>query len=87
MAPRFSDTNPEAEKVQVAGLRSLSPWRKLEMASDLTMAARQLALAGLRGRFPAASPAELRRRLATLCLGPKLAAKVYGPEPDPPSMS
>ena len=86
MAQRFSDTHPEAEKVQIAGLRSLPPWRKLEMVSDLTMTARKLALAGLRERFPAASPEELHRRLATLCLGPELATKVYGHEPDPPTM-
>jgi hypothetical protein len=86
MTRNLTDTHPEAEKVQIAGLRSLAPWRKLEMVSDLTMAARKLALAGLCERFPAASPEELHRRLATLCLGPKLATKVYGPEPDPPTM-
>ncbi len=56
------------------------------MVSDLTMAARKFALAGLRERFPNADPEELRRRLATLCLGSELATKVYGPEPDPPTM-
>jgi hypothetical protein len=50
------------------------------------MTSRRLALAGLRERFPNASESELRRRLATLLLGPELAAKVYGPEPDPPTL-
>ena len=48
---------------------------------------RRLALAGLRERFPEASPEELRRRLATVLLGPELATKVDGPEPEPPTMS
>lgn len=86
MATRFSDTSPEAEKVQLEGLRRMPHWRKLQIVSDLTMAARQFALAGLRNRFPHASPEELRRRLGTLCLGRELATKVYGPEPDPPTM-
>ena len=51
------------------------------------MAMRQVALAGLRERFPSATPQELRRRLATILLGPQLATKVYGPEPDPPTVA
>lgn len=85
MTLRVSDTHPEAEKIQIAGLGALPVWRKLEIVSDLSMAVRQAALAGLRERFPDAVPEELRRRLATLCLGPRLATKVYGPEPDPPT--
>ena len=80
-----SDTHPDAERVQMEGLRALSPWRKIELACELTESARKVSLAGLRGRFPNASEQELQRRLATLCLGADLAAKVYGPEPDPPT--
>jgi len=76
----LSDTHPDAEKVQIQGLRAMPVWRKLLLVSDLTVTARQLALAGLRQRFPSAGPAELNRRLATLCLGPELATKVCGPE-------
>ncbi len=86
MLPTLSDTHPDAEKVQIEGLRAMPVWRKLVMVSDLSMAARLLALAGLRQSFPGASLAELDRRLATLCLGPELATKVYGPEPDPPTL-
>jgi hypothetical protein len=46
---------------------------------------RKLAVAGLRERFPGASPEELHRRLAFLLLGPELASKIYGSEPDPPT--
>jgi hypothetical protein len=85
MLPTLSDTHPDAEKIQIEGLRAMSLWRKLVIVSDLSMTARRFALAGLRQRFPGASLAELDRRLATLCLGPELAAKVYGPEPPAPT--
>jgi hypothetical protein len=85
MMPTVSDTHPDAEKVQIEGLRTMPLWRKLLIVNDLSMAARKLALGGLRQRFPNASPTQLDRRLATLCLGPELATKVYGPEPDTPA--
>jgi len=40
---------------------------------------KQLALAGLRARYPNSSESELKRQLADLFLGAELAAKVYGP--------
>jgi hypothetical protein len=39
-------------------------------------------LSGLRQRYPQATPEELRR-LADLLLGPELAARAYGPLPEP----
>ena len=86
MQPAISDTNPEMERVHIEGVRSLPAGRKLEMVSELTSTVRQLALAGLRARFPGATAGELHRRLATLCLGAQLAEKVYGPEPSPPTV-
>jgi hypothetical protein len=85
MTPKISDTSPEAERMQWAGLGSLSAWQKVELVSELIMNVRQLAFARLQERFPESSTEELRRRLATLCLGRELAEKVYGPEPDPPT--
>jgi hypothetical protein len=79
----FSDTHPDAERVQIRILRSMPSWQKFKLINDMIVTSRQLALAGLRERFPGAGEQELRRRLATLLLGPELAAKVYGPEPDP----
>ena len=83
---RLTDTSADAERVQIEILRSMPPWRKLRLWNDLNMAMRQVALSGLRERFPSAPPEELRRRLATLLLGPELATKAYGPEPDPPTI-
>ena len=73
------DTAPEIETVLFKLWRETPTWRKLEMLEDLNRAARQLALAGLRRRFPDASPAVLRRHLADILLGAELAEQVYGP--------
>ncbi len=75
------DTSPEAEVVLFKLWREAPAWRKLEMMEGLNRAARQLALIGLRQRFPDASPEELWRRLATIALGEELATRVYGPIP------
>ena len=86
MAKRYSDTDPQIEKVQIKILRAMPDWRKFQLLNDMIITGRKLALAGLRERFPNASQDELRRRLATLLLGRQLAMEVYGPEPDPPTI-
>jgi hypothetical protein len=75
----ITDTDPEAERVLTELLRKAPPWRKLEMLEDLNRTAKQLAMVGLRARFPGATEAELKRHLADLLLGPELAEKAYGP--------
>lgn len=75
------DTRPEAERVLIELLRVAPPARKLEMMLSANRTGRLLALAGLRERHPTESPADLRRRLADVWLGPELAAKAYGPLP------
>lgn len=75
----LDDTNPRARQVQVELLRAMPVWRKVQLWGELNEAARQLALSGLRSRFPQADEAELKRRLADLLLGPELAERVYGP--------
>ena len=86
MATQLTDTSADAERVQIEILRSMPSWRKFQLWNDLNMAMRHVALAGLRERFPSATPQELRRRLATILLGVELAARAYGPEPDPPTI-
>ena len=86
MPSTLSDSHPDVEKMQVAILRSMPSWRRFRLVSDLIVTGRKLALAGLRERFPGATAAELQRRFATLILGAELANKVYGPEPDPPTL-
>jgi hypothetical protein len=75
------DTDPAAERVLIDLLRNASPTQKIRMMESANRAARALALTGLRERHPNDSPAQLRRRLADLLLGPELAAKAYGPLP------
>jgi hypothetical protein len=74
-----SDTTPEAERLQVQGLRQMPPWRKMALVGEMNRTVCALALAGLRQRFPDETPAVRRRRLADLLLGPELAARAYGP--------
>lgn len=76
-----SDTDPEAERIQMEIYRRMPAWRKIELIVGANETARQLALAGLRTRHPEAGPEEIRRRLFGLLLGEDLATEVYGPLP------
>lgn len=78
MTALFPDTHPKMEALQIQLWRQASPTRKMNMLAQLNASARMLALTGLRQRFPQASEAELRRKLADLLLGEELARKVYG---------
>ncbi len=82
MSGLYSDTDPEVEALQIELWRQASPTHKMNMLAQLNVSARRLALAGLRARYPQASEAELRRRLAALLLGEDLAREVYGDLPD-----
>lgn len=78
MSALFPDTHPKIEALQIELWRQASPTRKMQMLAQLNAAARTLALAGLRARYPQANESELRRRLAGLLLGEETACKVYG---------
>ena len=73
------DTHPEIERMQIERMRQMPSWRKIELVGDMNETVRALALAGLRQRYPGDTPAQRRRRLADLMLGPELAARIYGP--------
>ncbi len=78
MSGYYSDTHPKMEALQIKLLQEVPSWQKMEMLVSLNASAQELALAGLRRRYPEASLSELRRRLADLLLGEDLARKVYG---------
>ncbi len=78
MTPYYTDTHPKMETLQIRLLRQMSPARKMALFCSLNAAARQIAWQGLKQRYPQASEAELRRRLADLLLGPEIARRVYG---------
>ena len=75
------DTDGRAEARQIEIWRSLSSVERGALIDGASRAARQLALAGLRTRYPEATEPELIKRLATITLGRELACRVY-PELD-----
>lgn len=79
MRPLAADTPAHIEQAQLERLRQLSPWQKLALAGHMNQMVRNLALSGLRQRYPQASEAELQRRLVEQRLGAELAARWYGP--------
>jgi hypothetical protein len=76
-----SDTTPAAEARYAELLRARAPHERLAIAMSLTRATRELSLAGLRARHPAASEEELRVRLAVRLYGRAVAERIYGDVP------
>jgi hypothetical protein len=76
--PALSEDTPlDVERLQVEGWRRMSPAQKAAVVSGLTQAAYDVALAGVRHRYPGASPREHFLRLAIITLGSDLAMKAY----------
>ncbi|MBX3229733.1 MAG: hypothetical protein KIT84_05315 [Labilithrix sp.] len=63
-------------------LRAQAPHERLAQAMALSTMTRELALAGIRARFPNADAHELDVRLAVRLYGRDAACKVYGEVPD-----
>jgi hypothetical protein len=59
MQSGISDTNPEAEQVQIALLRQAGMARRVELAAELTSFAIEGAYTALRCRYPEASALEI----------------------------
>jgi hypothetical protein len=59
--------------------RAMPAWRRLEILDEACRAATELARAGLRSRYPEASPEKIQRLLMDLILGEELARTVFGP--------
>ncbi|MGH9787002.1 MAG: hypothetical protein ACRD88_22760 [Terriglobia bacterium] len=72
-----ADTSLKAERAQVEIWRRMLPIEKLCAVTEISRAAQQLSLAGIRLRHPAASDGECLMRLAILKLGRRLACQVY----------
>ena len=79
--PGSSDTSRAAESKLFELARKAPAWRKVELIGEMYRTVCDLALSGLRKRYPHAPAEELRRRLADILLGPELARRVYGPFP------
>jgi len=80
--PQSPDTDAEAERYLFDRLRDLPPWRKAEMLSASTRAAYDLAMAGLRQRYPSATREESRKRYAALVLGREGSMALFGWDPE-----
>jgi hypothetical protein len=79
--PLADDTSLEVEARQLAAWRSMSAAEKGTLVVSASRAADAMALAGIRSRFPDATPREQFLRLAILKFGDELARRAY-PEID-----
>ncbi len=77
----LNDTNPRAERILVEGFRAMSPARKMELLDQMTLAAQELSLAGLRLRHPDADERTLELMLASLRLDRETMVRVFGWDP------
>lgn len=75
--PLSHDTAPDVERLQIERWRTMAPEDKAAIVTGLTRAAYELAQAGVRHRYPSASPHEQFLRLALEVLGPDLACRAY----------
>ncbi|MEJ7618156.1 MAG: hypothetical protein WKF30_14605 [Pyrinomonadaceae bacterium] len=77
---QLTDTDVEAELVQIEIIRGTPIWKKFAQITALNNTCRLLALADIRRRNPAASEVQLRRLLAARLLPPRLFEEAYGKE-------
>jgi hypothetical protein len=82
MGHGLSDTSKATERTLCELARQAPAWRKVELIGEMYRTVCDLALSGLRERYPHAPANELRRRLADILLGAELASRVYGPFPE-----
>jgi hypothetical protein len=71
------DTSKAAADQQLAIYRAMSPGRRGELAWEMSMAARELALAGIRHRHPMYNADEQRLALFRLLLGDELFRRAW----------
>jgi len=71
------DTTSDVSDRQIDAWRRMTPSEKLSLAVGMSQTVRDLALAGVRQRYPRAAPREQFLRLAILVLGIDLARKAY----------
>ncbi len=86
MGLNFSDTFQDLESDQLEVMRSMPAWEKFQVLNELILHVRRTIEERLREHYPHEGPDKIRRRFATIWLGKSLATKVYGPEPEPPSI-
>jgi hypothetical protein len=75
--PLSLDTSTDIERRQVESWRQMSPAQKAALVTGLTRAAWEMTSAGVRQRYPDATPREHFLRVAVIVLGPDLARLAY----------
>jgi hypothetical protein len=80
--PQSRDTSAEVERRQIEAWRGMSAGQKLAVVSQLTLAAEELAAAGIRERHPGAAGRELELRLGALRLDRDTMVRVFGWDPE-----
>jgi hypothetical protein len=78
----YSDTNPEALKVQIEAYRAMGPLGRLEIAFELSQMLWEISEAGIRSRHPEYSAEEVRKARVRLTLGEHLYKLVYADDAD-----
>jgi hypothetical protein len=76
-----SDTAAAAERLQLRVWHEKSFAERLRLIGELCDSTRYLARCGLRDRYPAASEAEIRMRLAAMWLDRQTMVRCYGWDP------
>jgi len=71
------DTHPKMEALQIEIIRRMPLWKKFAILDGLNETVKTLAISGIKGRHPNATPQEIHRMLVELMLGEELARKVY----------
>jgi len=74
---KISDTHPKAEKVYIELLRDFSVSKKLSMVREITLGCQQIAITGIKQRYPEADEKEIRLRLGALWLRKEIMHKVF----------
>jgi len=72
-----ADTTAEAQQLQIRLWRRMSDSERLQAVSDVSRAVEELALSGIRLRYPAANERECFLRLAVIRLGAAAVRKLY----------
>jgi hypothetical protein len=78
----LTDTDEKIEQYLVEQYRKMPSWKKMEIVRALILTCQELALVGIRERYPNATEEEIKLRLAALWLNKELMIKLYNWNPD-----
>lgn len=76
------DTKPKIERMLMDAYRKMTPAEKMARVAQLSQACTDLALAGIRDRYPNADENEVRLRLGALRIDRALMIKAFGWDPE-----